>query len=97
MKKNRTKHLFRLSLCLGTIVSLFYVPWPIIKAWIKPLPDTIQEQVNEAVEMGFDGIIVYIEEIGKKPAIYVAGYKHRENKIPADPNALFKISSVSKP
>src|SRR5690606_36535618 len=27
---------------------------------------------------------------------YTSGYKNRENKTPADPNALFKIASVSK-
>ncbi len=81
---------------MGTIISLKYVPWPIIKAWIKPLPDTVQEQVNEASEMCFDGIIVYVDEGGKEPAFYEAGYKNRENKIPADPHALFKIASVGK-
>lgn len=39
-----------------------------------------------------DGIIIYIDESGKAPAFYVAGW----NKIPADPHALFKIASISK-
>jgi CubicO group peptidase (beta-lactamase class C family) len=96
MKKKRTKQIIRIVLLLGTIISLFYVPWPLVKAWIKPLPDTVQEQVNEAINMGFDGIIVYVDEGGKEPAFYAAGYKNRENKIPADPHALFKIASVGK-
>ena len=96
MKKKRIKQIIRIVLLLGTIISLFYVPWPLVKAWIKPLPDTVQEQVNEAVNMGFDGIIVYVDEGGKEPAFYAAGYKNRENKIPADPHALFKIASVGK-
>jgi D-alanyl-D-alanine carboxypeptidase len=96
MKKKRIKQIFRIVLILGTIISLFYVPWPIVKAWIKPLPDTVQEQVNAAIDFGFDGIIVYVDEGGKEPALYSSGYKNRENKIPADPHALFKIASVGK-
>jgi CubicO group peptidase (beta-lactamase class C family) len=92
----RTKQIIRIILLLGTIFSLFYVPWPIVKAWIKPLPDTVQEQVNEAIDVGFDGIIVCIDEGGKEPAFYAAGYKNRVNKIPADPHSLFKIASVDK-
>jgi CubicO group peptidase (beta-lactamase class C family) len=96
MSKKQTKQLIRIVLIIGTIISLFYVPWPIVKALIKPLPDTVQEQVNEAINMGFDGIIVYVDEAEKEPAFYAAGYKNRENKIPADPHALFKIASVGK-
>jgi hypothetical protein len=54
-----------------------------VKAWILPLPDTVQEQVNEAIDYGFDGIIVYVDETGKPPAFYTAGWKDRKNKIPA--------------
>lgn len=81
---------------VGTIVSLFFVPWPIVNAWLAPLPQTVQEQVNKAANYGFDGIIVYVDENGQKPEFYTAGYKNRENKIPADPQSLFKIASVSK-
>lgn len=96
MSKKQTKQLIRIVLIIGTIISLFYVPWPIVKALIKPLPDTVQEQVNEAINMRFDGIIVYVDEVEKEPAFYAAGYKNRENKIPADPHVLFKIASVGK-
>ncbi len=96
MTNKKIKLIVRIVLLLGTIISLFYVPWPLIKAWIKPLPDTVQEQVNDAIDMGFDGIIVYVDGNGNRPAFYTAGYKNRENKIPADPHALFKIASVGK-
>lgn len=75
---------------------MYFVPWPIVCAWIKPLPGSVQEQVDTAPEMGFDGIIVYVDEGGKEPAFYAAGYKNRANKLPADPHSLFKIASVSK-
>jgi CubicO group peptidase (beta-lactamase class C family) len=72
------------------------VPWILVWAWILPLPDTVQEQVDEAIDHGFDGIIVYVNETGKPPAFYAAGWKNRANKIVADPKALFKIASISK-
>jgi CubicO group peptidase (beta-lactamase class C family) len=68
----------------------------LVKAWILPLPDTVQEQLNEAIGHGFDGIIVYVDEAGKPPAFYADGWKDRENEIPADPKSLFKIASISK-
>ncbi|GAB5381037.1 MAG: serine hydrolase domain-containing protein [Aliiglaciecola sp.] len=96
MNKHQLKQSFRIVLLTGTLVSLFFVPWVLIKAWILPLPNTIQEQVNEAIDYGFDGIIVYVDEGGKPPALFAAGWKDRQNKVPADPNALFKIASISK-
>ncbi len=75
---------------------MVFVPWILVKAWILPLPDTVQEQVNEAINHGFDGIIVYVDESGKPPALYTAGWHNRKNKIPPDPQALFKIASISK-
>jgi len=83
-------------LLVGTIISLYFVPWPIVKAWIAPLPETVQEQVNEATDYGFDGIIVCVDKKGAQPAFYTAGLKNRETKFPADPHSLFKIASVSK-
>ena len=96
MNKAKTKLLIRISLFVGTIISLYFVPWPIVKAWVTPLPDSVQQQVNKAGDYGFDGIIVYVDKKGEKPVLYSTGYKNRESKSPADPNSLFKIASVSK-
>lgn len=96
MTKKNTKRIIRVVLLVGTIISLFFVPWILVKAWILPLPDTVQEQVNEAIDYGFEGIIVYVDQAGKPPAFYTAGWHNRENKIPANPKALFKIASISK-
>jgi D-alanyl-D-alanine carboxypeptidase len=81
---------------MASIASLFFVPWIIVKAWIMPLPDTVQEQVSDAIGYGFDGMIVYVDQAGKPPEFYAAGWHDRKNKIPADPKALFKIASISK-
>jgi len=75
---------------------MFFVPWILVWTWILPLPDTVQEQVNEAIDHGFDGIIVYVDEADNPPVFYTAGWNDRKNKIPADPQALFKIGSISK-
>jgi D-alanyl-D-alanine carboxypeptidase len=96
MAKKQTKRILRIVFIIASIGSLYFVPWILVKAWILPLPDTVQEQLNEGIEYGFDGMIVYVDEAGKPPAFYAAGWKNRENKIPADPKALFKIASISK-
>ncbi len=96
MTKKQIKRFLRIVFIIGSISSLFFVPWILVKAWILPLPDTVQEQANEAIDHRFDGIIVYVDEAGKSPVFYVAGWHDRKNKIPANPKALFKIASISK-
>jgi len=83
-------------LFLGTAISLYFVPWLLVKAWILPLPDTVQEQLDEAIGHGFDGMVVYIDQAGKTPQYFTSGWHDRESKIPAKPDALFKIASISK-
>ena len=75
---------------------MFFVPWILLWAWILPLPDTVQEQVNEAIDQRFKGIIVYVDEAGKSPAFYAAGRHDRKNKMHAGLQALFKISRISR-
>ena len=94
MKK--TKQILRIAFIMVSIGSLFFVPWILVRAWLAPLPGTVRQQVNEAVDYGLDGIIVYVDQAGKPPALYAAGWKNRENKVPADSHALFKIASISK-
>ena len=94
-KKNKIR-IIRIALLIGTIVSLFFVPWILVKAWILPLPDTVQEQLDEAIAQGFEGMIVYIDQAGKPPQYYAAGWHDRDLRIPANPHALFKIASISK-
>lgn len=96
MTKKRITWIIRILLLIGTMYALYIVPWILVKAWILPMPDTVQEQANEAIGHGFDGIIVYVDEAGKPPAFYSAGLHNRKNKIPANPKALFKIASISK-
>lgn len=62
---------------------------------LQPLPDTVEGELQKAVGDGFDGIIVYVNQ-GGTSSYYSAGWKDRENQIPADPHDLFKIASISK-
>lgn len=96
MIKRDRKQILRVVLIVASILSLFFVPWLLVKAWILPLPNTIQEQVDEAIDYGFDGVVVYIDQAGKAPSCFASGWHDREEKIPAKPNALFKIASISK-
>lgn len=77
-------------------MPLQFVPWLAGCAYLKPLPKTVQEQVSDGINYDIDGIIVYVDKKGQNPEFYSAGWKNRENRIPADPHALFKIASISK-
>ena len=96
IKNKKAKWIVRILLLVGTAISLYFVPWLLVKAWILPLPDTVQEQMDEAIGHGFDGMIVYIDQKDKEPSFYAAGWKNKEKKIPANPHSLFKIASISK-
>lgn len=99
MKKRqiqRIQKILRVVLPVATLISLLFVPWILIRAWLAPLPETVQGQVNEAIGLGFDGMIVYVDQSGEAPVLYSAGWKNRNEKILADPHALFKIASIGK-
>lgn len=96
MKKRKIKRILRTVFILASIGSLYFVPWKLVKAWLLPLPDTVQEQLDEAIDSGFDGMIVYVDQAGKPPALYSAGWHDRKINTPAYPQALFKIGSITK-
>ena len=91
-----TTKIIRALLLIGTTTSLFFVPWLLAWAWIRPLPDTVQEQLDEAIGYGFEGMVVYVDQADKPPQYFAAGWHDREAKIPAKPQALFKIASIRK-
>ena len=95
-QKNKSKTVIRAILLVATVVSLWFVPWSLLIAWMEPLPDAVQQQVDGAIDMGFDGIIVYVDKGDSEPDFYAAGWKNTENRIQVDPHALFKIASIDK-
>lgn len=97
LNKTRTVRILRIIMpIVGIITAVIFVPWDAAFAWLAPLPATVQEELDHAVDRGFDGIIVYVDQAGEEPALYAAGWKNRVEQVPADPQALFKIASISK-
>ncbi len=96
MSQLKSKPILRILFILLSISSLYFVPWLLVKAWILPLPNTIQEQADQVLDYQFDGIIAYVDQTKKEPQWYTAGWHSKELQIPAKPNALFKIASISK-
>lgn len=96
MKNKRNKRIIRVTLLLGTLVSLFFVPWLLVRAWIQPIPNSVQKQADKAIDYGFNGIIVYVDQKGKTPECYTAGFHNKTTNALARKDALFKIGSVSK-
>lgn len=97
MKKKHLIRILRIVMPSAALIcTAVFVPWMLLRAWLAPLPDTVQEQLNDAIGYGLDGIIVYVDQAKKEPAFYSAGWKNRANQVPADPHALFKIASISK-
>ena len=95
LNKRLTVRLLRIIMpIVGILCIVIFPPWDGIWAWIRPLPDTVQEQVDDAIGHGLDGIIVYVDKAGEPPAFYTAGWKDRDNQIPADPQSFFKIGTL---
>ena len=93
----RTKRILRIVIPIVAIIcTLIFAPLEALWMWARPLPVTVQEQVDQAMGHGLDGMMVYINKKGRPPEFYASGWKNRENKVPADPRALFKIASISK-
>ena len=76
------KLIFKIVLPVVAIVlTIIFAPWILLRASLAPLPDTVQEQVNNAVKLGLDGIVVYVDQPPAEPAFYTAGWKDRDKKI----------------
>lgn len=97
VKNKKTLTLMRIAAFIVTIMSIyFFAPWKFALYYLQPLPATIKEQTQEAIEQGVDGIIVYIHRQGQQPEYFANGWHNRDQKIPAYPSALFKIGSIRK-
>ena len=97
LNKRRVVRALRIIMPLVAIIIVIVIaPLDLVPSWIVPLPDTVQAQVEDAVDQGLDGIIVYVDQAGEPPAFYAAGWKNKLTQEPADPHALFKIASISK-
>jgi CubicO group peptidase (beta-lactamase class C family) len=90
------KRVFQVFLLCGTAISLFYVPWPILSAWLPPLPDSVEAQLEASTEGALDGIVVYADFGDGAPVTAAVGWHDPARGLPARTDALFKIASISK-
>ena len=85
----------RILLVLTSIISLYFVPWDILGMQLSFQSKDVQEEMDKAQKYGFDGAILYVHQDGVTKQ-YASGWNNRENQLPANPNSLFKIASISK-
>ncbi len=80
---------------LASIVSLYFVPWDVLGVQLSFRSKSVQKEMNSVQKYGFDGAILYVHQNGVTKQ-YASGWNNRENQLPANPNSLFKIASISK-
>ena len=96
-QKDRIVRVLRIVMpIVGIVIGVIIAPLDLVPTWIAPLPDTVQEQVDDAIEQGLDGVILYVEQAGEEPVFYTAGVQNKLTQAPIDPNAYFKIGSIHK-
>lgn len=89
--------ILRVLAVVVTVLSIYiFAPWQQGLYYLSPLPDSIEKQVDEAIEQGIDGIIVYVDAGNEEPKLYASGIKERSTQTPARADALFKMASIGK-
>lgn len=91
-----TKKLLKTTLLILGICSLYFVPWTLVKAWIKPLSQTVDTELSNVVSNHFDAAIVCVVNENEEVKIFGQGIQNRKTKEKVNPNKLFKIASCSK-
>lgn len=79
----------------ASLLGLLTLAAPACSLDLRPLASSIDAELEDSVRRGFDGIIVYVDQPGGA-SLHSAGWKDRDALAPADPEALFKIASISK-
>jgi CubicO group peptidase (beta-lactamase class C family) len=85
-----------LALSITTASIYVFAPWEYALYYLKPVPDTIEEEVQLATQHGLNGLIVYVDDGEKAPRVYASGWHNKDQKVPAYGDALFKIASIAK-
>lgn len=94
MKQYQIKRKRRTGLT-GVLLVISLALFQACSIWPGPLSDSIQSEIEGAVNRGFDGVIVCVNQPGEITH-YAAGWNNRDTRDSADPHALFKIASISK-
>lgn len=96
MKKTKLA-ILRVAAAIVTVTSIYiFAPWEFALYYLSPIPSSVQKQVDEAVDQGLDGIIIYAQKGEEDAELYAGGWHNRGKQIPAYPDALFKIASIGK-
>jgi CubicO group peptidase (beta-lactamase class C family) len=96
-KKKRVVRILRIIMPIVAIIIVIVIaPLDLLPPMLAPLPDTVQAQVDDAIDLGLDGIIVYVDQADEEPEFFTSGWKNKITKEPADPHAFFKIGSIHK-
>ncbi len=85
----------KITFLLASLISLYVMPRALAQTPITLQSKRIQVALNKTQKYGFDGAILYINQNGNTKQ-YASGWENREHQIPANPNSLFKIASISK-
>ena len=91
------KNILRLIAVIVTVASVYiFAPWEYGLYYLKPLPDTVQQELDLVTKDHVVGVIVYVDKRGETPAYYASGLDNRATKTIVRPDALFKIGSIAK-
>ncbi len=85
----------RSDLAIAFVLAFTTFAAPACMLSLRPLAPSVDAELEDAVSRGFDGIIVYVDQPGGS-SLHSAGWKDRDAQVPADPEDLFKIASISK-
>lgn len=92
-----TKNVLRVVAGIVTFASIyFFAPWEYGLYYLRPLPETVQQELNQFINEGVDGVIVYVDRKGTPPVYFTSGVDSRATQAPVRPDALFKIASIAK-
>lgn len=95
-RKTTTKYARVLALIVTISSIYFFAPWEYALYYLKPLPDSVQQELDGFTKQGADSVIVYVDKAGSDPEYYSSGLDNRITQVPVRPDALFKIASIAK-
>lgn len=97
MDKKKLTNCLRILAVIVTITCIYlFAPWQYGLYYLKPLPETVQDELDNFIEEGVDGVIIFVDKKGEEPAFYMSGLDNRTEQTPVRPDALFKIASIAK-
>lgn len=95
--RSSVKTKLRILAAIVTVTSMvLFVPWGWVKLQLIPNSDSVQEELDRALNDGFVGLIAYVDQAGEAPVAYASGFNNRAEQTPMTTETLFKVASISK-